>query len=269
MSSLAEKSRDFLQGKPIHEQWESDYLNPSMDRFYDLVFADIVTRISASPASYILDAGCGYCYHTKRLARSGAKIMAVDFSEAALTSAREGLGSPEQDQITLQQADLTDLPFATATFDSVVCWGVLMHIPEMEKALAELTRVLKPRGILALNENNVKSIDVQLRERAIDGLKSVLGRKRPRKDLTPRGTESWHEGGLLVRKTNMTFLTDYMQSLGAKLIARTPSQFTEAYTMVPSKPLKRAIYSLNEFYFRNSLSASLAIGNILYFQKKS
>jgi 2-polyprenyl-3-methyl-5-hydroxy-6-metoxy-1,4-benzoquinol methylase len=267
MSDVAKKSRDFLHGKAIHEQWQTDYLNPSMDRFYDLAFTDILKRINASPTSHILDAGCGYCYHTKRLARSGAKITAVDFSEAALSSARDNLGQSEQAQIALQQADLTDLPFADSSFDSVVCWGVLMHIPEMEKALAHLTRVLKKGGILALNENNVGSLDVQLRERTIDGLKGVLGRKLPRKEFTARGTESWHDGGLLVRKTDVTFLTTHMRSLGAPLIARTPSQFTEAYTTVPGKQLKEIIYRFNEFYFRNKMSAKLAMGNILYFKK--
>ena len=180
-----------------------------MDRFYDRVFADILLRIEATPDSTILDAGCGYCYHTVRLARSGAIITAVDFSEAALKVARETITNAGIN-VTLQTADLTALRFPDSSFDAVVSWGVLMHIPELEKALSELSRVLKRGGVLVVSENNMRSPDVAIREKLIHLLKRLLGKTNAQMKQTPRGIEVWEEapgGGLMVRKMNMRFLS--------------------------------------------------------------
>ena len=271
MTDLSNQSHDFLQGRRIHSEWQSDYLNPDMDAFWDVIFADILRRIGATPKDTILDAGCGYCYHTVRLARCGAKITAVDFSTSALETARDNISrSGLSDQVTLRQADLTSLPFPDSSFDFVVSNGVLMHIPELEKALSELARVLKPNGILVLNENNMDSLDVRIRERLIGLIKTALGRNGDQTVLTPRGTETWKKGatgGLMVRKTNMKFLTEFLSERGLHQIARTPSQFTEAYTNLPFKFLKRAVYAFNIFCFKQNISASMSMGNILYFQR--
>jgi ubiquinone/menaquinone biosynthesis C-methylase UbiE len=270
MADLSNQSHDFLQGVRIHSEWESDYLNPDMDAFWDVVFSDILKRIGATRANTILDAGCGYCYHTVRLARSGAKITAVDFSSSALEAARNNISRAGiAEQVTLQQANLTSLPFPDASFDFVVSNGVLMHIPELESALSELARVLKPNGILVLNENNADSLDVRFRERLIGFIKTALARNSDQTVLTPRGTETWKKGstgGLMVRKTNMKFLTNFLSERGLRQVARTPSQFTEAYTNLPFKSLKRAVYAFNLFCFRQNMSPSMSMGNILYFR---
>jgi SAM-dependent methyltransferase len=83
-------------------------------------------------------------------------------------------------RLPFQRADLTALSFATNTFDFVVSWGVIMHIPDIEKALAELARVLKPGGLLVLCENNVDSLDVVVRERLINSIKRAIGRNTPK-----------------------------------------------------------------------------------------
>ena len=48
-------------------------------------------------------------------------------------------------------ADINRLPFADASFDCVICSEVLEHIPEHEKALKELVRILKPQGTLVVS----------------------------------------------------------------------------------------------------------------------
>ena len=213
------RSEQLLQRSEIHGQWEFDYLNPDMDRFYDLAFSDILKRLRLSPSDRLLDAGCGYCYHTLRLARGCAQITAVDFSDAALAVARRTIAEAGADKrIEVQKADLTCLSFEDASFDAVVSWGVIMHIPDVERALSELARVLKPGGTLVLCENNMSSLDVAVRERAINGIKRLLRLDRPEVKHTPRGIEVWMEselgGGLLVRKTSVRFLTKVLRELG-------------------------------------------------------
>lgn len=267
----SDQSEEFLQRTEIHSQWESDYLNPDMDRFYDLAFGDILKRLNPSSSDKLLDAGCGYCYHTTRLARSGAQITAVDFSDAALAAARRTTVAVGIDkQVTLKRADLTSLPFEDGSFDFVVSWGVIMHIPEMEKALSELARVLKPGGTLVLCENNMHSLDVAVRERAINAVKKLLGRNPPEVRRTRRGTEVWmpsESGGLMVRKTDMGFLAKLLAEKGLHQVARTAGQFTEAYTNMPARMLKRLVYAWNIFYFKHVRLPQLAIGNIIFFRK--
>lgn len=273
MANEPEQSKRMLQSQEIHSQWRSDYLNPDMDRFYDLAFADILKKLQAGAADRILDAGCGFGYHTVRLSRSNALITAVDFSDVALETARKTIGlAGIERQVHLQQADLTQLPFDDDAFNFVVSWGVIMHIPNMEAALGELARVLKPGGVLVLCENNMHSLDVVIRERAIRITKRVLGRPLPEFRQTLRGTETWmqsEDGGLMVRKTNMAYLIQYLTQRGLRNIGRVAGQFTEAYTNMPTQTLKRFVYALNTFYFRRIRFAGPAIGNILYFRKSS
>ncbi len=269
----ASQSEQFLQSVDIHAQWESDYLNPDMDRFYDFAFNQIIERLNPRPSDNVLDAGCGYCHHTVRLARSGSRITAVDFSETALKAAQRTVAAAGlEKQVTLRRADLTRLPFDDASFEFVVSWGVIMHIPEMEAALCEMIRILKPGGMMVLGENNVHSPDVAVRERLTRIVKIFLGRQLPEMKRTERGLEVWMPsefGGLLVRKTDMSYLTRFLADRGLRRTARTAGQFTEAYTNVPTRSLKRLIYALNMFYFRFIQWPQLAIGNILYFQKES
>jgi ubiquinone/menaquinone biosynthesis C-methylase UbiE len=272
MNTFADQSRAFLQQKSIHSQWKSDYLNPGMDSFFDLVFGDIIKRLDVKPGDTLLDAGCGYCYHTVRLARSGANITAVDFSHVALDEGKKTINNAGiQEQIALRQADLTSLAFPDASFDFVVSWGVLMHIPELEKALCELSRVLKPGGTLVLSEINMRAPDVLVREKAIHLLKKALGKTNTLMKLTPRGIEVWEQNldgrGLMVRKTDMEYLSRFLRDQSLTPTGRTPCEFTQVYTNLPTKILKRAIYALNRCYFRQSLPADYAVGNVLYFRK--
>jgi ubiquinone/menaquinone biosynthesis C-methylase UbiE len=272
--SIKDKSlqtEKFLGHGEIHDQWQSDYLNADLDRFYDLAFADILKVIKARPTDRILDAGCGYCYHTLRLARSGALVTAVDFSDVALKAAQQTITNAGiADKVELKQADLTALPFADNSFEFVVSWGVIMHVPEMEKALTELARVLKPGGILVLCENNLRSPDVLIREAIVNAVKRLIGRSTPEIRKTARGTEAWTQsdtGGLMVRKTDMIFLTEFLRNIGLIEFSRIAGQFTEAYTNLPSKQLKRLVYSFNMFYYKHVGLPSLAMGNIIFARK--
>lgn len=265
-------SERFLAMPGIHSQWKSDYLNPDLDRFYDLAFADIIKRVPIHPSDHILDAGCGSGVHTARLARSGAGVTAVDFSECALQDAEATLAnSPFRSRIALQRSDLTCLPFADGHFDHVVCWGVLMHIPELELALAELARVLRRNGTLVICENNAFSLDVQVRERAIRGLKRLLGHSVSEARMSERGRECWTdnaEGGLMVRNVNFRYLKAFLSRYGLQQTARTAGQFTEAYTNLPWRAAKRAVYAINEAYYRYLRDLpQISLANIVYYRK--
>ncbi|MFL6727724.1 MAG: class I SAM-dependent methyltransferase [Sphingomicrobium sp.] len=270
---LSAQSKVRLARSDIHEQWESDYLNPEMDRFYDRAFARILEVLDDTRGKTLLDAGCGYCYHTRRLAKSELAITAVDFSNAALEQAQSTLADAGlTGRISLRQADLTALPFADASFDHVLMWGVLMHIPEAEKALSEIARVLKPGGTLVLAENNARSLEVRFLEPVIESARRILGRPARTREETRLGIEEWQSadrGGLLVRKTDMRSLVEFCQGIGLELTRRFAGELTQIYTRLPGSLLKRLVYGLNRFYFRHIRVPGPALGNILFFRKST
>ncbi len=73
----------------------------------------------------------------------------------------------------------------------------------------------------------------------------------------------------MVRKTNMAFLTKLLAQKSLGLTSRTAGQFSEAYTNIPSRLLKKFVYALNVFYFKFVRLPQPAIGNILFFRKTS
>src|SRR5262249_51848000 len=101
-------------------------------------------------------------------------------------------------------------------------------------------------------------------------LKRLLGRQTSSIHRTERGIEEWTEegeGGLMVRKTNMKFLTAFLAKARLHEVARTAGQLTEAYTNFGPRWVKRSIYWLNLVYYRYLKWPSLAMGNIVFFRK--
>ncbi|MCH9682390.1 MAG: methyltransferase domain-containing protein [Deltaproteobacteria bacterium] len=264
-------SDDVLLREEIHEEWEQYYLTPEMDRFYDKAFAEIARRLHAPPGAKLLDAGCGYCFHAVRLARHGFAVTGADFSEAALEQARGYLAKVGMaDQLELEQANLLDMPYEDGTWPYVNCWGVLMHIPHIEQALRELARVTAPGGKLVIMENNARSLHVSAWDPVLRGIKGLIGRSRPTRQRTPRGVEMWFEkpgGEMLVRMTDIDFMTRFLEQQGMTLEDRFAGQLTEIYTSVPGKPIKRAIQTVNELWVDHVGWAQPAMGNICIYRK--
>ena len=86
-------------------------------------------------------------------------MTAVDFSESMLAKAKTHLEAAGlENRVTFQREDLLNLSFPAGEFDCILCWGVLMHILEIESVVAEFARVLKPGGKLAISEGNMYSL---------------------------------------------------------------------------------------------------------------
>ena len=96
----------------------------------------------------VLEIGLGQGADAEQIARRGAVFSGVDLTEEAVkrTRMRFSLAALSFDRI--QQASALELPFDDNTFDIVFSYGVLHHIPHIEKAQAEIRRVLRPGGEL-------------------------------------------------------------------------------------------------------------------------
>jgi len=92
-----------------------------------------------------LDIGCGEGTNTHRLAEQGAAIQAIDIAPTFIAHARAAEAEDPRG-IEYQVADALALPFADASFDFATSFMAMMDMPDQEKALKEVRRVLRPGG---------------------------------------------------------------------------------------------------------------------------
>jgi ubiquinone/menaquinone biosynthesis C-methylase UbiE len=93
----------------------------------------------------VLEIGCGPGHATVEAARRGAKIVATDLAPGMVEFSSRAL--PDLD---FRVANAQELPFEDNSFDAAFGSFVIMLVPRPERAIEELTRVLKPGGRLAL-----------------------------------------------------------------------------------------------------------------------
>jgi SAM-dependent methyltransferase len=113
-------------------------------------------KLPVGPGSMFLDAGAGFGRHAFEAARRGARVVALDYAEEETTVTRATFAAmfeageiKSENLVAVLRGDATRLPFADNTFDCIVTSEVLEHIQNDVAALHELSRVLKPGGVLA------------------------------------------------------------------------------------------------------------------------
>lgn len=118
------------------------------DRLRDELFGDqfhLAALAAFAGAEWTVgDLGCGTGRVTASLAPFVAQVIAVDGSPAMLQAAKKRLHGV--DNVELRRGDLESLPIEDARLDAATLMLVLHHVPEPERALAEVARVVKPGG---------------------------------------------------------------------------------------------------------------------------
>jgi SAM-dependent methyltransferase len=95
----------------------------------------------------VLEAGSGAGRFTEILLKHGALLDSFDFSSAVEANARNNGGA----EFSLAQADIRAMPFPKASYDFVVCLGVLQHTPDTEASIAHLWDMVAPGGRLIVD----------------------------------------------------------------------------------------------------------------------
>ena len=108
----------------------------------------LVAAVVAAQPGRILEVGCGWGELAEWVVReTGADVTAIDLSPRMVELARER-------GVAARVADVQELPFADAEFDVAIAAWMLYHVPDLDRALAELARVLRPDGRLVVATNS-------------------------------------------------------------------------------------------------------------------
>jgi len=148
---------DIEPGSTAWSEWVKDYYRDvetydwvdvadnlrGLEAFFHRNRARVVRRLVARyavPGEPILDAGCGTGLNLRHLA-AGSTGIDINPRNVALLKQR----LPKH---TVIEGDVEALPFAAASFGTVLCTEVLEHVPDPAAALAEFRRVVRPGGVL-------------------------------------------------------------------------------------------------------------------------
>ncbi len=115
-------------------------------------------KLGVKEGDRVLDLGCGFGRHSYQAARLGAEVVAFDASADEVRKVLDTFGAMvvageldgQEARVGSVQGDALELPFADGSFDRVIASEVLEHIPADEVAMAELARVLRPGGSMAV-----------------------------------------------------------------------------------------------------------------------
>jgi SAM-dependent methyltransferase len=96
----------------------------------------------------VLEAGSGAGRFTEILLKYGAIVHSFDFSNAVEANAKN---NGDHENLVLVQADIREIPFPKASYDYVICLGVLQHTPDPEESIQSIWQMIKPGGALVID----------------------------------------------------------------------------------------------------------------------
>ena len=102
--------------------------------------------MNISSAGKILEVGSGngdFWQSNVKMLKATTKLVLSDFSDGMVELMCEKY---DQENIDIMQINIQDIPFEDNSFDLIIANAMLYHVPELEKALGEVKRVLKPSG---------------------------------------------------------------------------------------------------------------------------
>ena len=221
----------------------------------------------------VLEAGCGIATDGMQFVRAGASYTGMDFSPSALSLARRRFDMAGE-EVRLEQGSIAELPFPDDSFDLVYSNGVIHHLPETQRVVDEIHRVLRPGGTAIVMVYHRDSFNyrftIMVLRRLLAGLLLIPGADRLVGRLTGEPLDVLEGHKRLLREHGLRYLTDtgiflssntdgpgnplskvYSRRTGSELFAR----FERVETDV--RFLNLRIYPLGERIARTGLARQL------------
>lgn len=123
---------------PVYDLFENVY-NRKVYKGTGLKVAEFISNTDS-----VLECACGTGAITEEVAKKAQKVLATDFAEGMLKCASKKCR--KYSNVSFRQEDITNIKSGDNSFDKVVAGNVIHLLPEPEKALNELLRVVKPGG---------------------------------------------------------------------------------------------------------------------------
>jgi len=135
-----------------YDPQEASRLQDQATTLVDLLHSDTVYPAGCR----VLEAGCGVGAQTVTLAGNSpeASIVSVDIKASSLEQARQAVRVAGLTNVSFEQGDIFDLPFAPGSFDHVFVCFVLEHLKEPDAALRKLKTFLRPGGTITVIEGD-------------------------------------------------------------------------------------------------------------------
>ena len=149
-----------FEGQEAHS---AEYFGDTRDHWWNADFLRLMAqRWRLDAVRDVLDVGCGVGHWGGVLASvlpPAARITGIDREATWVEKATErATRRPSPERFSYRVGEVQQLPFPDDTFDLTTCQTVLIHVPDPAAALAEMIRVTKPGGLVAVAEpNNVAS----------------------------------------------------------------------------------------------------------------
>jgi len=159
--SQARLHREIQHHREIAHQAETiwNWDSPSGRRRADRRASIFVERGGLAPGRRALELGCGTGIFLEKVAPAGARIVGLDLSADLLARARARLVAAPN--VVLHRGDAERMPYATSSFDTVYGSSVLHHL-DLDRALGEVFRVLRPGGRCVFAEPNILNPQVAI-----------------------------------------------------------------------------------------------------------
>ena len=157
-SDLKERVREFWQAHPCGTKFSDAEIGTR--EFFERVAAHRYEKEWHIPAAAdfagakglrVLEIGCGMGTDGVQFAKAGAIYTGVVLTEAAIDLARRNFDLNDL-RGEFRVADAENLDFTDQSFDLVYSHGVLHHTPDIQRAVAEIHRVLKPGGRIGISD---------------------------------------------------------------------------------------------------------------------
>lgn len=186
-SSDNELARRYIRDLPFLSR---EYCEAALAHRYALYpFIHELVPFRSWAGKHVLEVGCGQGADAWEFARAGARMYGVDLTEKHCQITRDFVGALGG-RATVTRGNAARLPFADASFDLVYSFGVLLLVEDLDAAVAEIHRVLKPGGQVLVMFYNRQSLHYYLKTLYYYGLVCDLETL-----LGPRDLVDWFTDG--------------------------------------------------------------------------
>ena len=223
--TLLEKDKDLFD----ESHYDSHYFQGHLARYNSPVYSQRVAAVKRFMGEVagrdVLDLGCGVGFFGGLARKRGARVVGLDFSEAALAIALN-----EQRGMPLVRGDATAVPFPAARFDAVLMNDIVEHLAEApgRTMMQEVFRVLRPGGRLIVDTDNDAFL---MQRKGLKRLNAWLERDTPQRRALAEIKKTFTAPTLHIKIYSVPELRALLQSVGFRIDAFD----TYPYIAVPSR----------------------------------